>query len=79
VSETGTTLTLSGAAASGTLAANSTTIVDLPALVTGTGFTTAPRGTLLVTVNGPSSAIDGLYQITNPATGAISNHTLIVK
>lgn len=79
ISETGTTVTLSGAAAAGTLGANSTTVVDLPALLAGTGFTGATRGTLLVTVNGPSSAIDGLYQITNPTTGAISNHALILK
>lgn len=81
LSETGTTVALNGALASGTLAANSTKVIEIssPAitnsLFTGTGFTGSARGSLVVTVNAPLSAIDGLYQIVNPA-GGVSNYLL---
>ena len=45
------------------------------ALLTGSGFTGAARGSLVVTVNAPSSSIDGLYQIVQP-TGGISNYIM---
>ena len=61
VSEEGVTLTLSGAAAGGTLAAQQTSIIDLPALISG-----GVRGSLVVTVNAPLSQVDVLYQVVNP-------------
>lgn len=76
VSEDGVTVVLSGAGASGTLAAGKTTVIDLPSVSTITGAT---RTSLVVTVNAPQSEIDGLYQIVNPANGAISNHLLSYK
>jgi hypothetical protein len=76
VSETGTTVTLSGAAASGTIAGNSTNVVDLTSTMATVGNT---RGTLVVTVNGPAAQIDGMYQIVNPTSGSISNHVLSYK
>lgn len=75
-SESGNTVSLSGAAASGTLAANGTTVVDLASLVTASG---SPRTSLQVVVDGVASNVDGLYQIVNAATGSISNYTLINK
>ena len=60
VAESGTTVTLTGAALGGTLNGNSTTVVDLAGLMTTVGKT---RGTLVVTVNGPIGQVDGLYQI----------------
>lgn len=76
VSETGTTVVLSGGAAAGALAAGKTTVVDLPASVTISGG--APRTSLVVTVNAPQSEIDGLYQIVSPA-GGLSNMLLSYK
>lgn len=72
----GVVATLTGAALSGTLAANTTTVVDLlPAVVT----TTANSSTLVVTVAAPQNTVSGLYQIVNEATGSISNHVLSYK
>lgn len=76
VAESGNTVTLSGAAASGTLGAGQTTVVDLPDLIAATG---SPRTSLVVTVNGPENQISGLYQIVNATTGSISNHVLDYK
>ncbi len=77
VAETGNTVTTTGALASGTLAANSTTVIALDATLLT--FTTNPRAALIITVNGPSSQIDGLYQIVNLTTGSISNSPLTLK
>ena len=74
VSESGVTLTLSGAAAGGTLAANQTSIIDLPALISG-----GVRGSLVVTVNAPLSQVDVLYQVVNPSAGSVSNMLLSYK
>jgi len=74
VNEAGTTITLSGAAASGTLTANSTTVVDLSTTMAG-----GARGTLVVTVNGPEAQIEGMYQIVNGTANTISNHVLAHK
>ena len=74
VNEAGTTITLSGAAASGTLTGNSTTVVDLSTTMAG-----GARGTLVVTVNGPSDQIEGMYQIVNGTANTISNHVLAHK
>lgn len=76
VAEDGNTVTLSGAAAGGTIAANRTVVVDLPDLVATTGN---PRTALVVTVNGPQGDISGLYQIVNPVAGSISNHVMDYK
>lgn len=74
--ETGTTVTLTGAAASGTLTGSSTTVVDLSTLMTTVGNT---RGSLEVIIGGSSSNVDGLYQLVNATTGSVSNYTLISK
>ena len=74
--ETGNTVTLTGAAASGSIAAGTTSVVDLSGLVTTTG---SARTSLSVTVDGVSSNIDGLYQIVNSAAGSISNYALVSK
>lgn len=71
--ETGTTFT-TGAAATGTVPANGTVVLNVADIVTITGAT---RGTLNATVAGPNSQIQGLYQIVNPATGSISNETMV--
>lgn len=59
----------------GTVPANGTVVVDLNDVLTG--FTGAPRATLNVTVAGPNSQIQGLYQIVNPDKGSISNHVMV--
>lgn len=77
VTETGSTVTLTGDALSGSLPANSTKVIDLAALATVTGG--APRASLKVVVNGPTAHISGLYQLANGVTGMISNYTLVQK
>jgi hypothetical protein len=42
-----------------------------------TGFSGKARATLNIDVAGPGTRIQGLYQIVNAATGAISNQTLV--
>ena len=60
----------------GTIPANGTYVIeDLNSVLTG--FTGAPRATLNVSVAGPNTAIQGLYQIVNPDKGSISNHVLV--
>ncbi|MCA3225464.1 MAG: hypothetical protein ING52_08145 [Burkholderiales bacterium] len=73
ISESGVTLTLSGAAAGGTLAANQTRVIDLPTLISG-----GIRGSLVVTVNAPLSQVDLLYQVVSP-NNAVSNMLLSYK
>lgn len=77
VTESGSTINLTGEAASGTVAASSTKVINLDTLATITGG--LPRGSLKVVVNGPDSAISGVYQIANGTTGMISNYTLVKK
>ena len=67
--------TISTANLGGTVPANGTTVVDLNTVLTG--FTAAPRATLVVTVAGPNAQIQGLYQIVNPDKGSISNHVMV--
>lgn len=74
VGETGTTVTLTGAASSGSIAASSTTVIDLATLMTAVG--TAARASLLVTISGTTANIDGVYQLVNAATGSVSNYVL---
>ena len=81
VNEAGKTTTLTGAAAAGTLAANSNTVVDLTSALmstANTGTNTANRTAFNVVVAGTTAAISGLYQIVDP-TGAVSNHVLVSK
>lgn len=54
-----------------------TTVLAVGDLFPAASFTGAPRGTLTVTANTPRSNVNGLYQIVNPATGAISNHVMV--
>ena len=75
VSETGNTVTLGATLASGTLAVG-TTVIDLATEITATG---APRTGLKIVVAAPNTEIEGLYQIVNGTTGAISNHVLAHK
>lgn len=71
--ETGTTVTL-GAAATGSIPANGTIVLNTSDIAT---FTGSPRGTLNASVAGPNSQIQGLYQIVNGTTGSISNHVMV--
>lgn len=77
ISETGSTVTLSGAAASGTLAANKMTVIDLAGAMAVTGG--SPRTTLRVTVNAPASQVRAAYQIVNSSSGSVSNNNLTVE
>lgn len=64
-----------GSAATGTIPANGTIVLNTADIVTFTGG--LPRGTLNVTVAGPDKQIQGLYQIVNGATGSIANTALV--
>lgn len=75
-SETGTVATLTGAAASGSIAANSTSVIDLSTLLTTTGNA---RTSLFIAIAGTNANVDGLYQLVNASTGNLSNYTLINK
>lgn len=78
-SEANTTYT---GATTGTLnvPANGSIVVSLVDVL-GTAATTfggtPPRGVFTVNVAGPNAQIQGLYQIVNPANGAISNHVMV--
>lgn len=57
----------------GTIPANGTKVIDdLKTVFTGNN-----RATINVSVAGPNTAIQGLYQIVNPTSGSISNHALV--
>ena len=73
LSETGVTLdTVDG---TGTIPGRGTKVIDLAKVLRGS--TANLRGTVVVTVAGSSSQIQGLYQIVNPESGAISNHVMV--
>ena len=75
LSETGNTVSTNNL--TGTIPANGTYVVeDLNTVLTGF---TGPnkRATLNVSVAGPNTAVQGLYQIVNPDKGSISNHVLV--
>lgn len=59
----------------GTIPARGTTVIDLADVLRGPSA--SRRGTLIVTVNGKSKEVQGLYQIVNPAAGTISNHVMV--
>lgn len=76
--EAGNTLTTDATKLSGTVAPG-TNVIDLSTVLTGS---TGPlRGTVVVSVEAKDAVgagtIQGLYQIVNPATGALSNHVLV--
>ncbi|MGL6290165.1 MAG: hypothetical protein ACRC2H_05720 [Silanimonas sp.] len=54
-----------------------TTVLAVDDLFPRASFTGPARGTLTVTANTPRANVNGLYQIVNPATGAISNHVMV--
>ena len=68
--------TISTANLTGVVKAGKTLVIDDLKTVL-TGFSGAPRATLVVTVAGPDKQIQGLYQIVNPDKGSISNHVLV--
>lgn len=69
--EAGNTATL--AASSGTIPAGTTVVI--PAAVAS--FSGAPRGTAIFTIAAPSTTIQGLYQIVNSTSGAVSNYVMV--
>ena len=80
LTEAGTTIVVTGAGNSGTLAAGKTTLINLPDVATITpGAGLGVRASLVVTVNAPQSEIDGLYQIVSPTGSAVSNYVLVYK
>ncbi len=58
-----------------TLPANSQTV--LPASKIVSSFTGATRGTAIFTIAGPANSFEGLYQVINLATGAMSNTPMV--
>lgn len=70
----GSTVTLSGDAAGGSIAAGKTLVVDLTGKITSSG---APRTGLVVTSKAPVGTLAGYYQLYNPNTGAVSNYVLV--
>lgn len=77
-SEASTTYT-GPASGSGTIPANGSTVISLVDALGGLASFggTPPRGTITVNVAAPNNQIQGLYQIVNPASGAISNHVMV--
>lgn len=73
LSETG--VTLGTANLTGTVPKSGTKVIDLTDVLTSS--TGSLRGTAIINVAGPEGQIEGLYQIVNQATGALSNHVLI--
>ncbi|MBW8368994.1 MAG: hypothetical protein K0M70_14195, partial [Arenimonas sp.] len=71
--ETGNTYTTNNL--TGNVPANGTIVVELGTVLSN--FSGAPRATLNVTVAAPNNQIQGLYQITNPAAGSVSNHVMV--
>jgi len=67
-----------GPLATGVIPANGTLVLESPdviANVTGAG---APRGTAIFRMNdAPNASIQGLYQLVNAATGAVTNHVMV--
>jgi hypothetical protein len=72
--ETGNTIT-AGAAITGTVPANGMLVV--PGDTVAASFSGAPRGFAVFNVAAPGNAIQGVFQIVNSATGAVSNTTMV--
>jgi alpha-D-ribose 1-methylphosphonate 5-phosphate C-P lyase len=62
------------AALSGTIKAGSQVVIEGTAMPT---FLGTARGFVVFTVAGTNDVVNGIYQITNIATGAISNTNLV--
>ncbi|MDQ2701698.1 MAG: hypothetical protein M3Y70_02555 [Pseudomonadota bacterium] len=60
--------------ATGTIPAGGTVVIDLPGNLQ---ITDSTRATINVTVAAPDDQIQGVYQITNQASGSISNHVMV--
>lgn len=75
ISETGNTVTVNPAKASGTIPANGSYQVLMTDLMTA--FTGEKRATVIVTVDAPTAEIQGAYQIVNPSAGSVSNHVMV--
>ena len=61
----------------GSIPAGGTLVLNLLDVFPLDRFEGPARGSIRVIVAAPNSAIQGLYQIINPATGAISNHVMV--
>lgn len=75
ISETGNTVTTDSANTSGSVPANGMKLIELKDVMTG--FTTATRAAVILTVDAPDKQIQATYQIVKPDTGAISNHVMV--
>lgn len=73
--ETGNTISTAASNLTGTIPARGTTVIDVPSVITG--FTGATRATINVAIAAPTTQVQGLYQIVNPASGSISNHVMV--
>lgn len=60
--------------ATGSIPAGGTVVVNLPGNLS---FASGNRGTVNVNVSAPNNQIQGLYQIVNKDTGALSNHVMV--
>lgn len=78
LTDPGATATLTGAAASGTVPAGKTVVVELGGLITVTGAPSGQQRTgLRVTLPAPAGAISGYYMLYNPGSKAVSNFILV--
>lgn len=75
ISETGNTISTNSANMSGTIPANGMKFFELNSVISG--FTTATRAAVIVTVDAPNEQIQAVYQIVNPSNGSISNHVMV--
>lgn len=73
LTEDGSTVVL-GTAATGSVPARGTIVLNTADIAS---FTGVPRGALNVNVAGPDNSIQGLYQIVNATTGAVSNTVMV--
>lgn len=51
--------------------------IEVPVASVVSAFSGAPRGTLVMTVDRPNSQIQGMYQIVNQTSGAVSNSPML--
>lgn len=78
LSDSGNTVTVNSALASGSLPAKASSTIDVGALLTGA--TVAPRATVIMSVNTDGAnggSIKAMYQITHKANGAVSNAQMV--
>lgn len=60
----------------GTIAHNSTLVINAQDFVT-VNAGASPRGTAIFTIDAPSACVQGLYQVVNVTGGAVSNHVMV--